>query len=644
MGDEPKPEADDPTAESAAGGPPTVPPSAGVSVTPATEPTSPNIRVEGLAETLLRVRHELDLISHASKFDWVNKRLILLRNAIIAFSVLTAVIILTVLTLREAYRETLSIAAFSVPEKLGERGITGQVVAQSLFDELIKRRTTVTTLDAGELKSAWSEHRSDVAVPETKFTLQAIFRYLRSLTGKEIAIDGEMLVDGDDVTLRARVQGKPARVVKGKLASWESLTGELADYVFEVTQPVVLASYLGLTARNPADIENLARVIRAMERLDSRTTPEALSVAYYAYGTALRRLGRDREALLAWDRARALNPKFGLPYIASASALYESNAAASDEFFRQGALLEIGQETRALTNLSRFRLAANSGDCPKMQAALSELDRLGAGAKLEVQVSRARMQVSCDYQQRKGIAALADLANLDVNSPFDLNYLGMAELSRELRPDFRQTARVALAAAAELPNSNFYAHFNFAPVLSDLGEVDAAQAMFDRGVKNLNNTSRIPRFTRAVLLANRGEYGQAEALFRQLLDVETNARAGDYLRYSRYVLERTNRLDEALVILRAGYTHFPAFCRAYDDAGAILFKRGRDAEAFAEWEKGIAAVPKCDLTYVNMARALIERKRIPEAKQKLEALLKVSPESDGAEIAKELLAGMAKAG
>ena len=235
MGDEPKPEADDPTAESAAGGPPTVPPSAGVSVTPATEPTSPNIRVEGLAETLLRVRHELDLISHASKFDWVNKRLILLRNAIIAFSVLTAVIILTVLTLREAYRETLSIAAFSVPEKLGERGITGQVVAQSLFDELIKRRTTVTTLDAGELKSAWSEHRSDVAVPETKFTLQAIFRYLRSLTGKEIAIDGEMLVDGDDVTLRARVQGKPARVVKGKLASWESLTGELADYVFEVT-------------------------------------------------------------------------------------------------------------------------------------------------------------------------------------------------------------------------------------------------------------------------------------------------------------------------------------------------------------------------------------------------------------------------
>ena len=59
MVDELKSEADDATAESTAGVTPTVPPSAGVSVTPATEPTSPSVRVEGLAETLSRVRHEL---------------------------------------------------------------------------------------------------------------------------------------------------------------------------------------------------------------------------------------------------------------------------------------------------------------------------------------------------------------------------------------------------------------------------------------------------------------------------------------------------------------------------------------------------------------------------------------------------------
>ena len=248
-------------------------------------------------------KHELHLFGHAGKYEWMNRRLILLRNAVIAFGVVITAMVIVVMLFREAYRETLSIAAFSVPEKLAERGITGQVVAQSLFDELIKRRTTVTTLDAGELKGAWSEHRSDIAVPDTKFTLQSIFRYLRALTGKEIAVDGEMLIDGDEVTIKARVQGKPPRVVKGKLVEWEVLMGQLANYVYEVTQPVVLASYWGLTAKSDAEMEMLSALIRRMVGGEPRATPAVLSVAYYAYGLALERQEKHAEALFAWERA-----------------------------------------------------------------------------------------------------------------------------------------------------------------------------------------------------------------------------------------------------------------------------------------------------------------------------------------------------
>ena len=74
--------------------------------------------------------------------------------------------VIAVACYREAYRQTLTIAAFDVPEKLAERGITGQVVAKALFDELIKRRELVTTLESGELKGAWAENRADVAIPE----------------------------------------------------------------------------------------------------------------------------------------------------------------------------------------------------------------------------------------------------------------------------------------------------------------------------------------------------------------------------------------------------------------------------------------------------------------------------------------------
>ena len=89
-------------------------------------------------------------------------------------------------------------------------------------------------------------------------------------------------------------------------------------------------------------------------------------------------------------------------------------------------------------------------------------------------------------------------------------------------------------------------------------------------------------------------------------------------------------------IMRVGRVRFPLYCNYYHRTGEILFKRGRVAEAFAESEKGLAANPKCDANYVSLAKALIEQKRFSEARKKLETLPYVSPDSDGAEVAKEL--------
>ena len=64
--------------------------------------------------------------------------------------------------------------------------------------------------------------------------------------------------------------------------------------------------------------------------------------------------------------------------------------------------------------------------------------------------------------------------------------------------------------------------------------------------------------------------------------------------------------------------------------------------ALTTFEKGIAAVPKCGLNYNAAVRLLIKQNRIPEAKQKLYALIKIAPNSDGAVIAKEILATLTK--
>ena len=238
--------------------------------------SAPPLRVEGLAETLHDVRHELNLISHASKYNWINQRLILLRNSIIAVSILAVAILVVVACYREAYRQTMTIAAFEVPQSLAVRGITGQVLAKALFDELIKRRKTVTTLDAGELKGAWAENRADVAIPEAKFTLQSVFRHLRYLTGNEIAVDGEIILDGDDAILKVRVAGHPPTVVRGKFTQWEALVGDLANGVLEVAQPAVLAAYLGTKAETPADIDALSKHIRRIELGSDKPSREVL--------------------------------------------------------------------------------------------------------------------------------------------------------------------------------------------------------------------------------------------------------------------------------------------------------------------------------------------------------------------------------
>ena len=109
MADAAKPEAGNPATDSktdATSVPQSAQPPATAGGIPAATPTIASVRVEGIAELVSDVRHELHLIGRASKFEWVNRRLILLRNAIIAASVVIGAIVVLVMCYREAYRDS----------------------------------------------------------------------------------------------------------------------------------------------------------------------------------------------------------------------------------------------------------------------------------------------------------------------------------------------------------------------------------------------------------------------------------------------------------------------------------------------------------------------------------------------------------
>lgn len=640
MADEPKANRD---GEST--GPPAILPSAPAAGAAPVAVAESGIRTEGLAEIIAEARHELHLLGHAGKFEWINRRLILLRNAVIALSVVVVAVTAATMMLREAYRETLSIAVFQVPAKLAERGITGQVVAQSLFDELIKRRATVTTLNAGELRVAWTEHRSDVAVPDTGFTLKSVFRYLRTLTGREIAIDGEMLVDGDEVTIKARMQGRPARVVTGKFAEWESLMGDIADQLYEVTQPVVLASYWGLTANSPKEIERLSRLILRMKFADPPTSSAAMSVAYHAYGLALQKQKKTTEALAAWERARAYDPKFALPYFATIDASGFDDPATSEKLLKQTASLEVSKATRIRALNLRYLLARDIGDCATMASTLRERTRIAGDDPFVVERNTAFYQVMCEYQQARGVAVMRNFALLHPENPGHWADVALAHWYRAETPTPMTLleARKALETGigADQRRQNGALQLMLALILSFQGEHQPAVEAYNAGMRIGHYNPRFSRAVRAYLHFNNGEFKDAEAVIQGNFADDKNVRPQDYRILGR-TLNALDRTNEALDVLRKGYARFPYFCELHDRAGEILFRRGRDAEAYEEWERGIAAVPKCDRPYVSLARALLERQRVAEAKQKLEKLLMVSPESDGAEAAREMLAQLAK--
>ena len=613
-------------------------------------PAAPLLQVawpSGLTDTLHAVDHELKLLSHASKYKWVNERLILLRNALIAFSVLGVVVITVVACYREAYRQTLTIAAFDVPPKLAERGITGQVIAKALFDELIKRRELVTTLEKGELKGAWAENRADVAIPEAKFTLQSVFRYLRYMTGNEIAIDGEFILDGDDVTLKVRVAGKPPTVVKGKLADWEALVGDLALGVLDATQPAVVAAYLGLKAKTPEDIKALSNRVLRMSEQDPKLSGAVMSVAYDAYGNALRRLGKLDEAVLAFNQAMSLDPNNGVAVISAAYGQgIQRNYDESGKLFKRAQAMQLPDSVK----INAFTIwvvgGINSGNCDVVSEALEAARKSPVYDPPRFVLIEASAMARCDYEEARATASVATVLSMHPDNGAIANLLTAIHF---YRPENRyrelgiQLSRDAIAAGV----NNSFVFANLSDALVGVGRIEEAREIYGLARQGAD-TNRSPmvrqrglEFFEAQIHYQQKDYAKADEIYRRQIVAQPLREAKEFSSYGLIKLAM-NQYDNAIAVYNDGLKRLPKNCQLWQELGTVYATKGDVATALATFDKGIAAVPKCGLNYNEAARLLIKQNRVPEAKQKLDTLIKIAPNSDGAVIAKELLATLAK--
>ena len=612
----------------------------------AAEPPPAAVRLEGLAEALQQARSALGFVGPAGRFFVANLRMVLLRNALIVLALLAAVVLVVVVGMREAHRPTLTIAAFDVPPSLEARGLTGQVLAKALFDELIRRRELVTTIDSGELKGAWAENRVDVAIPQAGFTLQSVFRYLRHATGNETSIDGEIVLDGDQATLKVRVAGKPPAVAQGLLAQWEQLVADAAGGVLEVTQPAVQAAWLGLKAQTPADLAALSQHVRKMQRANPSHSGAVLSVAYDAYGSALMRQGRTDDAMLAFGEAMALDPDNGVAVINMASA--KADRRDFDEaapLFLRAQAMRLPDEVKLRALRRRIVGATNTGDCDAAAQALRDARASPLYEPWKFFVNEATYAARCDYEEARAVAMVAKAYALH---PQDANYANLLASLNFRRPEGRyreqgfQVSREAIAAGVD----DAFLYGNTRAALIEAGRFDEAadmQAKVERLIRDPVRLERSRTADSGHVHLYRQEYAKADEAFRRVY-----ATVPQREEYEFSLLAQTQvglgRHDQAIAIYRDGLKRLPKNCVLWQELGSAQAARGRPediAAALATFDQGIAAVPKCGLTTNAAARLLIAQGRPAEAKATLDALIRQAPNSDGAVIAKELLASLA---
>ena len=264
-------------------------------------------------------------VKKAISLDVLISRLTALRSLLTSLLLIVVAIVLCVFLYRQSKKEVLVIEPFEVPKTLSEMGYTGQVFVNKLTDELHKIITTARTVkEAIGFNAAWLEGSGDFELPTTGLSLSSVLDIVRELVGSHpIRVTGEVvLLGGDSLNVTLRILGKPEKSVRGKLANLEKdILVHSAEYVFRMTDPYILAAYLYNQGDDP---QEAIRVIRNHCLNNQRYAKENdKKWVYNLWGNALYGQENYSEAIVKYENATVMDPKFARAYYNWGNALHQ---------------------------------------------------------------------------------------------------------------------------------------------------------------------------------------------------------------------------------------------------------------------------------------------------------------------------------
>ena len=193
---------------------------------------------------------------------------------------------------------------FKAPSALAARGVTGDVVAAGVLDQLQKLQDSTRSVRKGlNTTSAWS---SDITVqaPGTGVSIGEIERLLHARFGHDVHIDGDLVqTETGALALTVRGGGVPAKTFQGAVGDLDALTVQAAEYVYGRSQPLQFATYLTGNLRF-ADAVAFIPAAAARAASDEERAEMANSL-----GNAYTGLNQPAPAVEQYRLAMALKPR-----------------------------------------------------------------------------------------------------------------------------------------------------------------------------------------------------------------------------------------------------------------------------------------------------------------------------------------------
>jgi tetratricopeptide (TPR) repeat protein len=143
-----------------------------------------------------------------------------------------------------AHDDGLVIEAFSVPPGLAAQGLTGQVVAARIQDNLSALQAATNSSRApSSFANNWGDDIK-VEIPDTGLSVGEVSRYLHRVLGHQTYISGEVVDRDGKITITARTNANPAARASGADSDVDAVLDQVAESIFARTQPYRYGVYL----------------------------------------------------------------------------------------------------------------------------------------------------------------------------------------------------------------------------------------------------------------------------------------------------------------------------------------------------------------------------------------------------------------